>query len=821
MYKQYKKDIEDICIKYKDSKAFACLNLDNSIISISYSELLDEIKEFKKIVRKYNLTSGDRLGLATRNNYYASIAFLCATYNHLTVAIIDSNASKPQQLSQLKAGQCKVLLSDEKLYKEIYLDVRLPVLDVRNSFVQLNKCKVKTKLNDINKDAWAIIFSSGTAGKLKPVLIPYCVAKITSDINVRNADPKAIDGDTLCVFPINHLSGLALILSIFYVGVCTDFVDEFTLKDIPRAIKTFEPNIFGMAPKVLEVMNNTLQQEIEKKSKLLFCYYSNLLKLSSFLQSKGIRYSRIRFLFKPFFKHVYGKNIRTILTGSTKCNYSTIKNFYDMGLNFMDLYASTECGCPITSTNYLDKYPYDNEGNIKTNPEVDIKLINKDEDGIGEILVKSKMMMLGYFKDSKLTKSSFTSDGYFKTGDLGTIDENNYLHVIGRAKEVIILANGKKMSPTDLETMLSDACPKNNEVIVCGYDLNSNGYDEIYCFFEDKAYSLKQKKLIENNLLSYVRKNNLHPIKRIIFVDRIPRAIGGKIKRNELIQYIKNNDETKKVKTYSSLDYIQQLVNEYSETDLKISENMLLSELGLDSLSMYSICNEIQNKYNVDVLTTINDKTKVKDLLKVIKYNPHIDSSSILRPMKKSEAKQVGKLFASCFCDYPLYLEIFKEYNTEQIEKYLRMYYEFEYSYNYKYVCVNDEISVACSVVRPNEKTKSHISLFSNPFLFIKYFVQFPISKVFMLLKYVKDSEPIKNKYYNPQTDSYGRIIAINKNKRNGNLFIQAINEMYDGTPIYIETHSKQDMLLYKKMGFKLMETWMWHNVECYFMKKY
>ena len=820
MHKQYKKDIDETCHKYKDSIAFSCLNSDNSIVCISYIELLDEIKEFKKIVRKYNLTSGDRIGLATRNNYYASIAFLCATYNHLTVAIIDCNASKPQQLSQLKAGQCKVLMSDEKLYKEIYSDVRLPVLDVRNNFVQLNKCKVKTKLNDINKDAWAIIFSSGTAGKLKPVLIPYCVAKITSDINVRNADPKAIDGDTLCVFPINHLSGLALILSIFYVGARTDFVDEFSLKDIPRAIKTFEPNLFGMAPKVLEVMNNTLQQEIEKKSKILFCYYSNLLKLSSFLQSKGIHYSRIRFLFKPFFKHVYGKNIRTILIGSTKCNYSTIKSFYDMGINCMDIYASTECGCPITSNNYLDKYPYDNEGNIKSNPEIKIKLINKDEDGIGEILVKSKMMMLGYFNDSKLTKSSFTSDGYFKTGDLGTIDKDNYLRILGRAKEVIILANGKKMSPTDLETLLSNACPKNNDVIVCGFDLNSNGYDEIYCFFEDKAYSLKQKKLIENNLLSYVRKNNLHPIKRIIFVDNIPKTAVGKIKRNELIQYIKNNDETKNDKTRSPLDYIQKLVNKQSETNLKIKENMLLSELGLDSLRMYSICTDIQNKYNVDVLSILNEKTKIKDVLNLIKHNNHINSSSILRPMKKSEYKQVAKLLAASFCDYPLYQVMFKEYNTKQIEEYLRLFYEIDYLTDYKNTYVNDDISVVCNVARPGKKL-SHFNMLTKPFLLLKNGIHFPKKKIFTLIKYVIDSKPIMNKYYNPDTDSYGKIIAIDKNNRNGNLFIQAVNEVYDGSPIYIETHSKTDMLLYKKMGFKLMETWIWQGVECYFMKKY
>lgn len=155
-------------------------------------------------------------------------------------------------------------------------------------------------------------------------------------------------------------------------------------------------------------------------------------------------------MFKNITKEVFGENIFGIGTGASPCKVETTEFFLNLGLEWSNLYATTETSVPITATGIKDKYPVDTVGNVNHHPEISVKINNPASSGIGEIVVKSELMMKGYFRSDDLTEETF-DNGYFKTGDLGYIDKKGYLHITGRIKESIILENGKKVSPQDVD----------------------------------------------------------------------------------------------------------------------------------------------------------------------------------------------------------------------------------------------------------------------------------------------------------------------------------------------------------------------------------
>lgn len=125
-----------------------------------------------------------------------------------------------------------------------------------------------------------------------------------------------------------------------------------------------------------------------------------------------------------------------------------------------------------------------------------MRLVNQDNEGMGEIAVKTPLGMKGYFRNEKLTKETINKDGYILTGDLGKIGARGYLQVVGRAKEVMILRNGKKVSPYDIERMYGKWMDRPVELVCCGVQNERDGYDEIHLFLEKQSQVEKYVKTI-------------------------------------------------------------------------------------------------------------------------------------------------------------------------------------------------------------------------------------------------------------------------------------------------------------------------------------
>jgi long-chain acyl-CoA synthetase len=182
--------------------------------------------------------------------------------------------------------------------------------------------------------------------------------------------------------------------------------------------------------------------------------------ISNLLRKIGI--DRRAGLFAPIIDGLGGR-LKLVFCGGAPLNQRLVKGFDNIGISIYNGYGITECSPFVSSNSPLSQVP----GSVgAVAPDCQVRIGEARADGTGEIQVKGDNVMLGYYKDSEATRQSFTEDGWFKTGDIGCLDKKNNVYITGRAKNLIILANGKNVHPEELEDFLLNNIPYLREVVV-------------------------------------------------------------------------------------------------------------------------------------------------------------------------------------------------------------------------------------------------------------------------------------------------------------------------------------------------------------------
>jgi long-chain acyl-CoA synthetase len=238
-----------------------------------------------------------------------------------------------------------------------------------------------------------------------------------------------------------------------------------------------------LVPLILEgVHSKILKKAREKTAKYLA--FKALLFISGVLYSLGID---IR---KKFFKTVHeslGGNLRLVIAGAAAMSPKISHDIQRMGINVRQGYGLTECS-PIVCVNR--ETDVNNASVGPAMPGVEIKINNPNEDGVGEILVKGKNVMLGYYKDPEAT-AEVLRDGWFYTGDLGRMDKKGRLYICGRIKNIIVTKTGKNIYPEELEEKIKHI-PYVLESIVWGYDNKDDGDTEVHATVVPNYEAIKE-----------------------------------------------------------------------------------------------------------------------------------------------------------------------------------------------------------------------------------------------------------------------------------------------------------------------------------------
>lgn len=298
-----------------------------------------------------------------------------------------------------------------------------------------------------------LLYTSGTTGRAKGVML-NAKALIT---NIRASQMLMKITDTaVSILPYHHsYESTTGILTMFHHGM-TICINE-SLRTVLPNIKFYRPTEVQLVPLFVEKIYRGIWDKAEESGKA--AALRKLIRFSNGMLSVGID------LRKPLFKSVtenFGGRLKAIICGGAPLKPDMVDFFDSIGITLINGYGITECG-PLISINRPEFHNYESVGQLL--PGMQLRIDDPNEAGEGEICVKGPNVMMGYYKNEKATAEAIV-DGWFHTGDIGRVDENNFIFITGRMKNLIILKNGKNVYPEEIEEKLSVKCPYISEIVV-------------------------------------------------------------------------------------------------------------------------------------------------------------------------------------------------------------------------------------------------------------------------------------------------------------------------------------------------------------------
>ena len=302
-----------------------------------------------------------------------------------------------------------------------------------------------------------LLFTSGTTSNSKGVML--CNKNLAENINAVNAYVKIYPTDRFfSVLPLHHTYESTIGFLVPIAIGCSIAVCEGLRYIVPN-LQEAKPTAVLTVPLLVESIYKKINETIKKshKEKLV----NSMIHITNGLKSVGIDIK------KKVFKEIYdnlGVNIRIIVSAAAPIDKKVGNWLEDIGILFLQGYGLTETA-PIAALTPDYKPMVGSAG--KAVVQAQIKVDNPNENGEGEIMIKSPTLMLGYYEDEEATREAIEPDGYFHSGDIGYINEEGFIYITGRSKNVIVTQNGKNIYPEEIE-MLLDKIPEIKEVMVYG-----------------------------------------------------------------------------------------------------------------------------------------------------------------------------------------------------------------------------------------------------------------------------------------------------------------------------------------------------------------
>ena len=452
--KQYAQNIA-FTIKHKNDK-------DVKYEDITFKKFLQDINAFGTKLYEMGFKN-KRIAVVGRNRYEWVVAHLSNLLGGMVSVPLDKELQVDELENCLERSKADVVIFDEK-YIENIEEIRKRGKTKLQKYICMSKQEgyenfwnlkkqgeklikqgekeyLKAK---IDEDKMAILlFTSGTTSKSKAVMLSQhnIASNVYSMLLVE--DLKPIDSN-LAFLPYHHIFGSTCMIVMLASGIKTAFPDG--LRYVAQNLKEYKVSVFVGVPLLIEAIYKNVEKEIEKKGKTKLINTAK--KVSNVLRKCHIDVRRK--LFKQVIDAL-GGHMRFVISGGAPLDKRVAQGFTELGIEVAQGYGLTETAPVIAAENYKKKR-YGSVGVPLENVEVEI--VNQDANGIGEIRTKGPNVMLGYYENEEATKAVL-KDGWFYTGDLAYFDKDGYLFLTGRQKDMIVLKNGKKIFPEELEVLVN------------------------------------------------------------------------------------------------------------------------------------------------------------------------------------------------------------------------------------------------------------------------------------------------------------------------------------------------------------------------------
>jgi long-chain acyl-CoA synthetase len=590
------KTIQDLFQKFKSRKEVAIINRSDFRRNIYYyNDLYDLILKLCTYLDDLGLKKGNKIFIWSYNSIEWSLIFLACAIKGIIIVPIDFLAKEDFIIKIYNIVKPKHFFKT-KYKPNINLNIDITnIEDLIYKIKPLNKCKNIPNIN--TNDIVEIVFTSGTTGEPKGVVITnenLCSNLISMSLHFKLNKKQKF----LSVLPLSHLfeqnPGFLMVMN---VGASVVYIKTIKPSNLLTAMKEEKITNMVTVPRLLNSLTESIKKQVELQNKTKL--FNKMLKFS---------YDKPLFIKKILFNKVHkkiGENFLYFVSGGAYLNEDLQDFWENLGFKIIQGYGLTECS-PVLCANFLNIQKKGYVG--KALPNISIRI--KD----GEIQAKGKNITQGYYNNKKQTDYIF-DNGWFKTGDIGEIDNDGFIKIKGRSKDVIVTGSGMNVFPEDIEKILledsdvKDCCvlgiKRLNEEIVYAVLILNNSKSDI-------------KKIINN------ANNKLASSQQIIGYsvwkeNDFPRTTTMKIKKNIVAEKL-NKNSSKKISNTSS-NKLYNLLSLVCKVDIgQIKQSSSLSkDLNLDSIGKIELVSYIEQEYNIDFSDElINQYTTVSKLEKLI-----------------------------------------------------------------------------------------------------------------------------------------------------------------------------------------------------------
>lgn len=591
---------------------------EDEVQRLTYGQIHDFSLKVAGWLLEQGIQKGDRVALALENSPEWCMSYFGLLFAGAVAVPLDVELSPDEIRYFLDETGAKVLFASEKLSLEELIGLsslkKIVVLTERDITLEnvirfsdvLESSPASLALPRAEpEDLASIIYTSGTTGLPKGVMLTH-KNFYSNFLSITKLNAVRPTDNFLSILPLHHsFPFVATLLVPLFSGVKITYIKTLKPELILRCLKEEKITILAVAPQVLQHFYNGMDRRI-KEAPFGLGFLIHLILNLSWRLSRVIQINPARPLLSRI-KSSLGSQFRFFVCGGAKLDKGLERNFYKLGFKVLVGYGLTEAS-PVVSMNPLESPKIGSSG--RALPDVEIRILDKNEEGVGEIAVRGDNIMKGYYKDEEATRETI-KEGWLHTGDLGYIDRKGYLFIRERVKEIIVLSSGKNISPEEVEKLYQEASsikelcvlPDSREeklvaVIVPDFSyLREMGESDIHGRIKWDMENISEKLVPYKRVRGFVLANN-----------DLPKTRLGKIKRHEAQSIYEEKSKGVEKKALA----IEESVSEAGKSVMdvltrqtgirEISQNSHLElDLGIDSLGKVELMAGLEKEFGISL----------------------------------------------------------------------------------------------------------------------------------------------------------------------------------------------------------------------------
>lgn len=584
----------------------------------TYEELLVRIAGTASALAALGIEPGDRVILLAENRPEWIVAYLSVVSLGVVIVPLDAQITVKEAELLLANSGAKAAFVSLATKKLIPLDSTVKVIffdpDEGLFFPELLLAHPDAKLPATpSGDApAALLYTSGTTGDPKGVMLSH--GNLASNAaSLTELDILGPSDNMLCLLPLHHTyPALACMLLPLGTGTTITILNSLKGPDITACMQETGVSIMLGVPQLFSGLRRAIFDEIDKKPSPLRSTIKALLTLNAFLR-KTVNINLGKSIFGKVHER-FGTALRIFVSGGARLDPDIYTDMFNLGFTVIEGYGLTETS-PVCTFNPLTK-PKAGSIGIPI-PGVEIKIVNPDKNGQGEIAVRGPNIMLGYYNKPQET-AEILKEGWFYTGDLGYRDQDGYFFITGRSKEIIVLPNGKNIFPEELEKYYMQA-PAIKELCLLQ---TRRGLEA--AVVPDFDYLRKMRLANSRDVINFALADlarNLPPYKRIngfkVISESLPVTRLGKLKRKLVASlYRESEEQTEKQPTEPDLSLLTTPVAQKflaclapfsAQKEIAPDDNLEI-DLGLDSLARVELIVSLEKSFGISLPDTFGSE---------------------------------------------------------------------------------------------------------------------------------------------------------------------------------------------------------------------